>query len=92
VNSAAGHIAPYARPMPPSPNFGISHISTNSHPMPPSPSPTNKNVLLMHAPCESPTHPAPGEPSGSPIGTGFAPNSDVTIHKKQVKVTHPGGP
>ena len=24
-----------------------------------------------------------------PIGTGFAPGSDVTIHKKQVKLTHP---
>ena len=26
-----------------------------------------------------------------PIGTGFAPGSEVTIHKKQVKLTHPDG-
>ena len=46
----------------------------------------------------APKEPVPQEPKSivgdppSPIGTGFMPESDVTIHKKKVQLTHPGGP
>ena len=34
-----------------------------------------------------------GTPGSSPpIGTGFAPGSDVTIHRNKVSISHPSGP
>ena len=38
---------------------------------------------------KAPTQPAPAMP---PIGTGFMPDSSVTIHKKKMNVQHPQGP
>ena len=52
--------------------------------------PVSKPVFHMHKVTSVPG-PMPAK-TESPIGTGFMPETDVTIHKKKVQVSHPGGP
>ena len=76
--------------MPPTLDFATGHYS--NPPMSSTPSSPINHVMFMHAPLEAHANLAPVESSSPLIGTGFAPNSDVSIHRKQVKVTHPDGP
>ena len=72
----------------------------------PQPQGNNKTIVLkpqvVAAPAASSTilvkKPAVVNPvvsnidTNPPIGTGFQPDSDVTIHRNQVRMEHPGGP
>jgi len=75
-----------------SPTQDIAKSHYFAPPMSSIPSPPINHLMFLHAPLEAPAHLAPVEPHSPPIGNGFAPNSDVSIHRKQVKVTHPDGP